>query len=149
MGRQRDGGDMVKLLIAEDDTLQLSLYRSWMSDLFSEYPGIVVTILSDGRDISSNLKSSIYDITILDVALPKKSGLDLYRENGSSMGVIILSSSYGDVFKSYLNAESKCIILNKPLTKERFDKAIQEAMEEIGHAKQGTAGSSQKLSTIE
>jgi len=140
---------MFKMLVAEDDSLQIALYRSWMCDMLSEYPGMVVTMLSDGNDINCDLKSSVYDITVLDVALPKKSGLDIYKENSSKMGVIVLSSSYSDVFKSYLNADSKCIILNKPCTKEQFCVAIHKAMEALGHVKQGTAGSSEKLSIID
>lgn len=140
---------MIKILIAEDDTLQISLYKKWLPDILSGMSGILVSLMSDGKEIDDILTAEPYDITLLDIALPKKSGLELYKAHHKNMGSVIVASSYGDVFNSYLNEGTKCVILNKPFDKCKFESILTSLLEEKGNVNYRTTGKGEKLTAIE
>ena len=80
----------MRLLLVEDDNdLVISLRR----DL--ERAGYAVDIADNGVDAEYLGKESIYDAVVLDLGLPKRSGLEVlanWREAGYSMPVIILTA---------------------------------------------------------
>jgi two-component system OmpR family response regulator len=80
----------MRLLLVEDDNdLVISLRR----DL--ERAGYAVDTADNGVDAEYLGKESIYDAVILDLGLPKRSGLEVlahWREAGYSMPVIILTA---------------------------------------------------------
>lgn len=126
-----DGGNrnIYNILIAEDDSLMKDMYISWLSDILKDNSGVIVSIISNGREVSECLSRKNYDLTILDVALPNVSGIDLYRQYGDKMGKILLASSYADLFSKYLNDTDKCIILNKPFNKSDLKEFLNSISE--------------------
>jgi DNA-binding NtrC family response regulator len=141
---------MISILIAEDDEILRGLYESWLPDILSGYEDvIVVSILPDGREVSSVLSRSRYDITILDMALPGMPGPDIYRKHSGKMGKVILASSYAEIFNTVLKSGDECLILNKPFGKEDLQYKIETAMEETGHANKGSNRSGKSYTAIE
>lgn len=120
---------VLNILIAEDDNLMKDMYIEWLSDILKGTHGIIISILSNGREISECLSKKSFDITILDMALPVVSGIDLYRAHSAKMGDVILASTYAKVFYEHLNANEKCIILNKPFDKKTLKNALESLPE--------------------
>ena len=76
---------MYKILLAEDDRVIANLERDYLS--MNEYE---VDIAYDGEEAEEKLKSVKYDLIILDIMMPKKSGYDLCREYRDQTDVPIL-----------------------------------------------------------
>lgn len=76
---------MYKILLAEDDREIANLERDYLS--MNEYE---VDIAYDGEEAEEKLKSVKYDLIILDIMMPKKSGYDLCREYRDQTDVPIL-----------------------------------------------------------
>ena len=76
---------MYKILLAEDDREIANLERDYLS--MNEYE---VDIAYDGEEAEEKLKSVEYDLIILDIMMPKKSGYDLCREYRDQTDVPIL-----------------------------------------------------------
>ena len=76
---------MYKILLAEDDREIANLERDYLS--MNEYE---VDIAYDGEEAEEKLKSVKYDLIILDIMMPKKSGYDLCREYRDQADVPIL-----------------------------------------------------------
>ncbi len=61
-------------LIDDDESLGLTLKENL------EYEGYKVTWVQDGKEAQSKIKSSIFDLIVLDVMLPEITGLDLLTQ---------------------------------------------------------------------
>jgi len=80
----------MRLLLVEDD---IDLVTSLRKDL--ERAGYAVDTADNGIDAEFLGKESIYDAVILDLGLPKRSGLEVlahWRETGYTMPVIVLTA---------------------------------------------------------
>jgi len=66
---------MKKILIAEDDFFIRDIY----SQIFLS-AGYTVEVAVDGLDALEKVKVTVYDIILLDIMMPKMSGLDALRE---------------------------------------------------------------------
>lgn len=76
---------MYKILLAEDDKEIANLERDYLS-----MNGYEVDIAYDGGEAEEKLKTVRYDLIILDIMMPKKSGYDLCREYRDQTDVPIL-----------------------------------------------------------
>jgi DNA-binding response OmpR family regulator len=61
-----------RLLIAEDDFYILDIYKSAFSSA-----GYVVDTAEDGEKAREKLKTTTYDVLLLDIMLPKVSGMEI------------------------------------------------------------------------
>ena len=80
----------MRLLLAEDDTNLVAMLRK---DL--EAAGFAVDIADNGIDAEFMGNEGIYDIIVLDLGLPKRSGLDVlqnWRTNHNPVPVLILTA---------------------------------------------------------
>ena len=80
----------MRLLLVEDDTL---LVRSLRHDL--EHQGYAVDVAENGRDALFMGNEMPYDVIVLDLGLPEKSGLEVlsdWRAAGKTTPVIILTA---------------------------------------------------------
>jgi two-component system OmpR family response regulator len=80
----------VRLLLVEDDTSLITMLRK---DL--ETAGFAVDVATNGIDAEFMGNEAIYDIIVLDLGLPKRSGLDVlknWRTNHNSVPVLILTA---------------------------------------------------------
>lgn len=80
----------MRLLLVEDDTSLVTMLRK---DL--ETAGFAVDVATNGIDAEFMGNEAIYDIIVLDLGLPKRSGLDVlknWRTNHNSVPVLILTA---------------------------------------------------------
>jgi DNA-binding response OmpR family regulator len=80
----------LRLLLVEDDAL---LVRSLKLDL--EHQGYAVDVAGNGRDALFMGSEMPYDVIVLDLGLPEKSGLEVlaeWRATGNAVPVIILTA---------------------------------------------------------
>lgn len=81
---------MTRILIVEDDPAMIVALRDGFD--FEKY---IVDVASDGEEGARLASRGDYDLIVLDVMLPKKSGLDICRElraNGNGTPVIMLTA---------------------------------------------------------
>lgn len=81
---------MAKILIVEDEKDLASLIEGWLSR--EHY---LVEVAHDGTTALEKLKTSTYDVVVLDWMLPELSGIDVcrqYRAQGGNAGVIMLTA---------------------------------------------------------
>jgi len=68
---------MIRLIIADDHTL----VRKGLKQLILESPDIsVVDEAKDGREVIKKLETSQYDMVLMDISLPGRSGLDVLKQ---------------------------------------------------------------------
>lgn len=83
---------MAKILLVEDDPFLSSLLKNRL-----QKEGFEIVLAKDGEQAISSLKSDKYDIVLLDIILPKKSGFEVLEEMRQDpllekMGVVIISN---------------------------------------------------------
>ncbi|MEX2400542.1 MAG: response regulator transcription factor [Rhodothermales bacterium] len=107
-----------KMLIVEDDTdVGIGL-----TDFF-DLKGYDVTLARDGEEAMERIRDDIYDIVLLDIMLPKKSGYDVLEEShelGLTAPVLVLTAKGQDedVLKGFgLGAED---YVTKPFNAEEL-----------------------------
>jgi two-component system invasion response regulator UvrY len=82
---------MIKILIADDHTI----VREGLKQIFVDTPDIVVgDEAGNGQDVLKKVEKNNYDIVLLDISLPGRSGLDVLKQLKSmrpELPVLILS----------------------------------------------------------
>ena len=90
-----------RILVVEDDPAMRTLILRVLRE-----NGFEATSARDGREMASILKDATFDLILLDVMLPGKSGLDLCREIRQTSRVpIIMVSAHGDEIDRVLGLE--------------------------------------------
>src|SRR4030043_2430003 len=81
---------MIKVLIADDH----ELVRDGLKMIFSETEDIVVSAeATNGEEVLDKLKTDNFDVMVLDLNMPKKTGLEVLKElrvQGNKIPVLIL-----------------------------------------------------------
>lgn len=77
--------EMAKILIAEDDREIANLERDYLN-----MNGYEVTLAADGVEAENLLQKESYDLLILDVMMPGKTGYDICREQRERIDIPIL-----------------------------------------------------------
>lgn len=68
---------MIKILIADDHTI----VREGLKQIISETPDMaVVAEASNGEDVLEKVSANKYDVILLDISMPGRSGLDILRQ---------------------------------------------------------------------
>lgn len=78
-----------RILIADDEINLISVFAEFLSS-----NQFIVDIVSDGKKVNETLHATHYDLLIMDLNLPSKSGFDVLREvrRNNNLPIIILSS---------------------------------------------------------
>ena len=83
---------MIKVLIADDHELM----RRGLKMLLAGTEDIVVTAeATNGEEVLDKLKADNFDVMVLDISMPKKTGIEVLRElkaQGKEIPVVILSA---------------------------------------------------------
>ena len=66
---------MRKILLAEDDYYIRDIY----SMVFSKYPQYELQVVVDGAEAIEKIKSTSYDLILLDIMMPKYTGVDVLK----------------------------------------------------------------------
>ncbi|MDP2753295.1 MAG: response regulator transcription factor [Nitrospirota bacterium] len=68
---------MIKILIADDH----AIVREGLKQIISETPDMVVAAeASNGEDVLEKVSANKYDVVLLDISMPGRSGLDILRQ---------------------------------------------------------------------
>ena len=115
-----------KKILVVDDEADLTLLCS----LALEYYGFKVDTFTDPQKALSNYKPGYYDLVILDIAMPKMDGFQLYDEikkKDRKAKVCFLTASemyYEEFRKKEYNAIDKNLFIRKPIQNEELLKEV-------------------------
>lgn len=116
----------MKVLIADDDRL----VRTMLSDLLAEL-GHGVVAAENGVEAVALCAREAPDLLILDFLMPRLSGLDALhalREQGVRAPAVLLTAISGGSFRAVEGAEAVDVLLEKPVTRRRLERAIARAV---------------------
>lgn len=77
------------LVVEDEDLIRTSLFR------FLQKRTHTVTVASDGHEGLEKLESGVYDLVVLDLLMPRKSGFDFLTEMNCQVPVIVISAFTG------------------------------------------------------
>lgn len=85
----------IKVLIVEDETFLRELYEELLND-----EGFNVTVALDGVEAMEKIADQTFDLTLLDIMLPRKDGLSVLEELGKQskreqLGKVIMLTNLG------------------------------------------------------
>jgi CheY-like chemotaxis protein len=125
----------MKILIAEDDELITKMYSTKLKNL-----GMAPVVVQNGEELVEAFKASQPDFIILDIMLPKLSGLDALRAirqlpGGENVPVVVLSNLADDKKKqSAEELQVKEYIVKANLTPSQvIDRVRQYLPEKAAH----------------
>lgn len=88
---------MARILCIEDDYFIADMYTRALKKA-----GHTVEIIADGNQALEQAKSEVYDVILLDIMLPEKSGVEILealrggKENGLPMTKIIVTTNFDE-----------------------------------------------------
>jgi len=112
-----------KVLVAEDDEFVVSLLSA-----LEEYE---TTIVQNGEDCLAVLEKQEFDAVILDVLMPKKSGLAVLRKLKQDYPetAVVVVTGYGDILRPQVTEIGVDSFIEKPFTLEDIKNAVNAALE--------------------
>ena len=82
---------MIKILVADDHPV----VRKGLKQIITDSPGMVVAgEASDGQEVLDQVRRNDYDVVLLDISMPGRSGLDILKQLKSqrpALAVLVLS----------------------------------------------------------
>ena len=122
------GGDQgaLKVLLADDDVVVRRVVAAILKKLGHETDEAV-----DGRDAAGKLDSGSYDLLVLDVQMPHRTGIELIenlRERGGRTPVIIMSSALSDEIRDRCARAGRGVCIDKPVDKPTLEAAIASVL---------------------
>ena len=118
----------IRILIVDDHAVVRRGLRALISD---EFQGAVFGEASDARQALEQLRKNEWDIALLDLALPGKSGLDLLKELKAEwprLPVLVLSGSHEDQFAIRVLKAGAGGYMTKASAPEELAKAIRKIL---------------------
>jgi CheY-like chemotaxis protein len=115
----------VKVLIADDDRL----VRTMLAELLGEL-GHAVVEATDGADAVALARREVPDLLILDLLMPKLSGLDALeavRASGIRAPAVLLSAISDGSVRAMDGADAADVLLEKPVTRRSLSRALARA----------------------
>ena len=119
---------MMRILIVDDHAIVRRGLRELLSD---EFHGAAFGEASDAQQALEQLRKKEWDVALLDIALPGKSGLDLLKElktGWPKLPVLILSAHPEDQFAVRVLKAGAGGYLTKESAPEELAKAIRKIM---------------------
>jgi len=116
---------MIKVLIADDNPIQRKLLALTLSD---DENIIVKGEAESGEEVLRILEDGIFDVIVLDVSLPGKSGIEVLKElraMGKEIPVIIVSNYPKEGFESAVQAMGAFDYIEKNDVPDRIIDAIR------------------------
>ena len=116
----------MRILLAEDDTMLLMLYRKYLQ-------GYDVTCCEDGGAafsalLSSDLDQEKYDLLITDLKMPFRSGNDLIESKFLPEGIFIIVASgfFTHELRKKFSQNPNLVFVDKPINWHSFMMRIKE-----------------------
>ncbi|MFL9843897.1 LytR/AlgR family response regulator transcription factor [Flavobacterium rhizosphaerae] len=119
-------------VVVDDSTI----HRITIAKLVNEHPDLaLVGDFSNASETRSCIINKNVDLLFLDIEMPVQTGFDLLDGLKSRPQIIFVSSKSDYALKAFDYAAVD--YLHKPITKERFNKAVQKAMDIFQLKKEG------------
>ncbi len=118
----------MRVLIVDDHAVVRRGLRALLSD---EFPGAVFGEASDARQALEHLRKKKWDVALLDITLPGKSGLDLLKELKAEwprLPVLVLSAHPEDQFAVRVLKAGAGGYMTKESAPEELAKAIRKIL---------------------
>jgi DNA-binding response OmpR family regulator len=122
--------EQAKILVADDEEGIRELLREQLNAA-----GYTTDEATDGAEAIDKLDHDTYDLAILDINMPKKSGLDVLkhiRDRQLKMGVIMLTGRLGFSVGSESMLLGADEYITKPFDLEYLELAIKKVLESGG-----------------
>ncbi len=119
----------MKVLIADDDRLIRAMVRDLLAEL-----GHAAVEASNGAEAVAVCERERPDVLILDLLMPKLSGLDALhtlRARGVDAPVVLLSAISGGSVRALDGAEAVDVLLEKPVTRQALARALARATRRV------------------
>ncbi len=122
-----------KILVVDDDILVLEALEELLTA-----SGYVVRVAARGQEALEMLDRECFDLLILDVVMPKMTGLDLCREvrkrddEMSKVKIIMLTAKTEDKDIEIQEKYGCDLYLTKPIDPGRLKELIRETLEDSG-----------------
>jgi two-component system, NarL family, invasion response regulator UvrY len=119
---------MMRVLIVDDHTIVRRGLRALLSD---EFPGATCGEAADARQAFAQLREKKWDVALLDITLPGKSGLDLLKElkaEWPELPVLVLSGHTEDQFAVRVLKAGAGGYITKVSAQEELGKAIRRIL---------------------
>ena len=117
---------MIKVLIADDH----AIVRSGLKQILAEIPDIEVAgEATNGREALDKLAEQDWDVLVLDITMPGRSGLDILkdiRQRKPGLPVLVLSMHAEEQFATRMLKAGASGYLNKESAPEELVKAIRK-----------------------
>ncbi len=120
---------MIKVLIADDH----AILRKGLKMILSETEDIIVADeASNGEEALEKLKVMNFDVMVLDITMPKKTGLEVLKElktQGNEIPVLILSTYSAEEYGEVAIKEGASGYLAKEDAPEKLIAAIRKVLQ--------------------
>lgn len=119
---------MIRVLIVDDHAI---LRRGLMELLSDEFHGAAFGEACDAQQALEQLRKNVWDVALLDIALPGKSGLDLLKElrvEWPKLPVLVLSAHPEDQFAVRVLKAGAGGYMTKESAPEELAKAIRKIL---------------------
>ena len=122
--------DEVKTVLVVDDDPDA---RDYLTTVLED-DGLAVSTAKDGTEAISSLEESVPDLVSLDITMPEKSGVTVYRklrEDDRFKHIpVIITTGVSDDFKAFISNRRQVPppdgYINKPVDAEQFVKAVRK-----------------------
>jgi len=119
---------VIRVLIADDHAI---LRRGLKDILMHELPGAICGEARDASDLLAHIAESDWDLIILDIAMPGRSGLDILRDLKAArprLPVLVLSMHPEDQYARRTLKVGASGYMNKESAPEELIKAVHKVM---------------------
>lgn len=116
---------MKKVLLVDDDEVWLNFLKDTFIDL-----GWEAIVKKDGSEVHQELKTTLFDLLVIDFMLPEKDGIEILKEvrrdfDSKKLPVVIVSSKEQDYDKELASWSGANDYLVKPTTPDEIKKMLE------------------------
>jgi len=122
---------MKKILIVEDEKLLADMYKTKL-----EIEGLSVDVVFSAEEAVSYLEKNLPDLILLDILLPRDSGIDFLKKAGGMKGVsqipIVVFSNYIEpkTKKEALKLGARAYLIKTQFTPKEISNKIKKYLKE-------------------
>lgn len=119
-----------KALLVEDEIICARMIELYLDEL-----GIMVDTVLTGQDAMTALSKNTYDVILIDIGLPDKSGMEVTKDIRRALGLDI--PILGMTSHAFESAKKNCIeagmldVLFKPIFQETLSKTLRLHLKEF------------------
>jgi DNA-binding response OmpR family regulator len=128
---------MKKVLIAEDDYFIRDIYQRTLKNA-----GFEVNVAVDGEDTLQKATSEVYDIILLDILMPKLTGIDVLRKlrekgAGTEETLIVMTTNLGQdsIIKEALKIGADGYLIKAQLDPDDLVNEVNKFFQLVGEHK--------------